>query len=74
LHQSRPNGVEMLDADARALREACCSFEAKHGIEALLDSMAAIVQDCIREHGLNVEFFEDEIGRQNGEQGERGGG
>ncbi|WP_234890768.1 hypothetical protein [Agrobacterium vitis] len=56
--------------DAKALREACRSFEAKYGIEAFLDAMAEIMQDRLGDHGLNIEFFDDEIGDQYGEQGE----
>ena len=59
--------------DAKALREACRSFEAKYGIEAFLDAMAEIMQDRLGDHGLNIEFFDDETGDQIGEQGESGG-
>jgi hypothetical protein len=46
----------MMDADARALKEACRGFEAKYGIEAFLDTMAAIMQDRLGAHGLAVQF------------------
>ncbi|WP_244432317.1 hypothetical protein [Rhizobium leguminosarum] len=56
--------------DAKALREACRSFEAKYGIEAFLDAMAEIMQDRVGGHGLTIDFFDDEIGDQYGERGE----
>jgi hypothetical protein len=46
----------MMDADARALKEACRGFEAKYGVEAFLDTMAAIMQDRLGAHGLAVQF------------------
>jgi len=45
-----------MDADARALKEACRSFEARYGIEAFLDVMASIMQDRLGDHGLAIEF------------------
>jgi len=35
----------MLDADAKALKDSCRNFEAKYGVEAFLNAMAAIMQD-----------------------------
>jgi hypothetical protein len=63
----------MLDADAKALKDACHNFEAKYGVEAFLDAMAAIMQDRLGDHGLNIEFFDDEIGDHN-EKSVRSGG
>ncbi|WP_198935197.1 hypothetical protein [Pararhizobium arenae] len=62
-----------MNADAKALEEACRSFEAKYGIDAFLNTMAAIMQDRLSEHGINIEFFDDGIGDRNTEQSERGG-
>lgn len=63
----------MMDADTRALKEACRRFETKHGIEAFLDAMAAIMQDRLGDQGLNLEFFDDEIGDHNKEPVRSGG-
>jgi hypothetical protein len=63
----------MMDADARALKEACRRFEVKYGIEAFLDAMAAIMQDRLGDHGLKIEFFDDEIGDHNEEPVRSGG-
>ncbi|MCW1411930.1 permease [Rhizobium sp. 1AS11] len=62
-----------MDADAAALKEACRDFEAKYGIEAFLDTMAAIMRDRLGAHGLNVTFDDDEGGDQNEEPKEGGG-
>lgn len=62
-----------MDADAKALKEACRRFEAKYGIEAFLDVIAAIMQDRLGDHGLKIEFFDDEIGGHNEEPGRSGG-
>jgi hypothetical protein len=59
--------------DAKALKEACRSFEAKYGIEAFLDAMSTIMQERLGDHGLNIQFFDDETGDQNGEPVESGG-
>ncbi|WP_257625486.1 MULTISPECIES: hypothetical protein [unclassified Rhizobium] len=63
----------MMDAGAKALKDARCRFEAKYGIEAFLDTMAAIMQDRLGDHGLNIEFFDDEIG-DHSEEAVRSGG
>ncbi|NTZ63267.1 hypothetical protein [Agrobacterium tumefaciens] len=63
----------MMDADAKALKEASRRFEAKYGIEAFLDAMAAIMQDRLGDQGLTIEFFENEIGDHN-EEAVRSGG
>jgi hypothetical protein len=47
--------------DTKALKEACHHFEAKYGVEAFLDTMATIMRDRLADHGLDVEFFDDEI-------------
>lgn len=59
--------------DAKALEEACRSFEAKYGIEAFLDAMSTIMQERLGNHGLNIEFFDDETGGRNGEPVKSGG-
>lgn len=59
--------------DAEALKEACRSFEAKYGIEAFLDAMSTIMQERLGDHGLNIEFFDDETGDQIEEPVKSGG-
>jgi hypothetical protein len=63
----------MMDIDARKLKEACQSFEAKYGIDAFLDVMAGIMQDRLGAHGLNIEFYDDGVGEDDGEPEEDGG-
>jgi hypothetical protein len=45
-----------MNADARALKEACRSFEARHGVEASLNVMAGMMQDRLGDHSLAVQF------------------
>lgn len=45
-----------MNADARALKAACRSFEARYGIEASLNVMAGIMQDRLGDHGVAVQF------------------
>jgi hypothetical protein len=59
--------------DKKALEEACRHFEAKYGVEAFLDTMAAIMRDRLGDHGLDIEFFDDEIEDSDEKQGEGGG-
>ncbi|MEZ2223516.1 permease [Rhizobium sp. RCC_161_2] len=53
-----------MDADARALKEACRDFEARFGIEAFLDVMAGIMQDRLGDHGLAIQFDGSDEGAQ----------
>ena len=55
---------EMMDDDQKTLKEACRMFEVRYGIEAFLDTMAAIMQDRLGGHGLNIQYVEDELGDQ----------
>lgn len=45
-----------MEADARALKEACRDFEARYGIMAFLDVMTGIMQDPLGDHGLAIQF------------------
>jgi hypothetical protein len=65
--------MSSLSFDAKALKAVCRDFEARHGIEAFLDTIAGIMQDRLGDYGLNIELFDDEIGDENGEQAECGG-
>lgn len=45
-----------MEADARALKEACRDFGPRYGVETFLDVMAGIMQGRLRDHGLAVHF------------------
>jgi len=49
-----------MNVSKNALKEMCRAFEAEHGIEAFLDTMAEVMQERLGAHGLTIRFDEDD--------------
>jgi hypothetical protein len=46
----------MKDVSRETLKETCRAFEARHGIDAFLETMAEVMQERLAPHGLDLQF------------------